>query len=287
MTAGMGDEGLPLDYVCESLSTELVTERTGYFSVHIMGEDMNQAIQRSIGAIFRSRGGDDMAEAVIHALASRTAVWDEVTAVSLAEMDPWEDPQRTVDVLTVKGGAMARSMLDDLGRTKTGNLLANLRERRAGETFTSEDVVNAGEEIGEDLAPLLDVWIHQTDLPGFILGDAEINRIEDSEDGSPTYQVLVVVRNEEATPGLVRLEYRTGGGRGGGGGRGERGESEPYRIEANSSVEIGLVSSTPPRMVRIVPYLALNREGFTIPLPALDEEKIVHSEPFTGVRDSD
>jgi ABC-type transport system involved in multi-copper enzyme maturation permease subunit len=289
LTSGEGDEGLPLDYVCESLSTELVTERTGYFSVHIMGEDMNQAIQRSIGAIFRSGGGDDMAEMVIHALASRTAVWDEVTEVSLAEMDPWEDPQRTVDVLTVKGGAMARSMLDDLGRTKTGNLLANLRERKEGETFSGEDVVASGEEIGEDLAPWLDVWIHQTDLPGFVLGEAEMYRIEDSEDGSPTYQVVVTLRNEEATPGLVRLQYRTGGGRGKGprGPRGASEESEPYRIDANSSAEIGLVTSEPPRFVRIAPYLALNREGFNVPLPGLDEEKIIDSEPFTGVRVSD
>jgi hypothetical protein len=64
-------------------------------------------------------------------------------------------------------------------------------------------------------------------------------------------------------------------------------KSDPYRVDADSSVEIGVVTSTPPRLVRIVPYLSLNREGFTVPLPGLDEEKIVDAEPFIGVRASD
>jgi hypothetical protein len=183
VTSGEGPEGLPLDYVFESLSTELVTEQSGYFSVHVMGEDMQEAIRRTIGVIFRRRGGEDMAEGIIHALTSRTAVWDEVLNTSLAEIDPWEDPQKTVDVLTVKGGAMARSMVDGLGRTKTGNLLADLRERTEGETFTTEDVVLSGDVIGEDLAAWIDVWVNQIDLPGFILGESEIFRINDSEDG--------------------------------------------------------------------------------------------------------
>jgi ABC-type transport system involved in multi-copper enzyme maturation permease subunit len=282
-TAGAGEEGLSLDFVYENLSTELVTEKTGYFSVHMMGEDMNQAIGRSLRVIGQRRGGRDMADAIIHAVASRSEVWDEVLGVSLAEMDPWEDPQRTVDVLTLKGGGMARSMLDDLGREKTGSLLADLRERRGGETFAREDVLLAGENIGEDLEPWLDVWIHQTELPGFVLGDVEAHRITDSEDGAPNYQVLVTVRNEEPAPGMLRLEYFAGRERG----SGDRGESEPIHVGAHSSVEIGLVMSAPPRRVHVMPYLALNRDGFDAHVPAIDEENKVEAEPFTGVRDSD
>jgi hypothetical protein len=282
-TAGSGEEGLSLDFVYENLSTELVADKTGYFSVHMMDEDMGQAIGRSVQVLTQRRGGRDMAEAIIHAVASRSEVWDEVLGVSLAEMDPWEDPQRTVDVLTLKGGGMARSMLDDLGREKTGNLLADLRERNSGETFAREDVIEAGERIGEDLESWLDVWLHQTDLPGFVLGDVEAYRIADSEDGAPNYQVLVTVRNDEAAPGLLRLEYfsgREGGSR-------DRGESEPIRIGPHSAVEIGLVMSAPPRRVRLMPYLALNRDGFDAHVPTIDEEKKVEIEAFTGVRDSD
>ncbi len=282
-TAGAGEEGLSLDFVYENLSTELVTEKTGYFSVHMMGEDMNAAIQRSLQVAFQRRGGGDMAEAIIHAVASRSEVWDEVLGVSLAEMDPWEDPQRTVDVLTLKGGGMARSMLDGLGREKTGSLLADLRERRSGENFAREDVLQAGEKIGEDLSPWLEVWIHQTDLPGFVLGDVEAYRISDSEDGSPNYQVLVTVRNEESAPGMLRLEYFSGRERDGG----DRGESEPIRVDAHSTVEIGLVMSAPPRRVHVMPYLALNRDSFDAHVPAIDEESKVEAEPFIGVRDSD
>lgn len=281
-TAGAGAEGMPLDFVCENLSTQLVTDKTGYFSVHMMGEDMGQAIQRSMRAIFSSQG-EGMADAIIHAVTSRNDVWDKLLGVSLTEMDPWEEPSQTVDVLTLKGGAMARSMLDDLGREKTGTLLAGLRENNWGQSFGHEAVLAAGETIGEDLEPWLDVWLNQTDLPGFVLGEVGFFRVTDDDDGSPNYQVLVTVFNGEATPGLVRLEYRSGGERG----RREGGESDPVRIEGRSSVEIGLVTSTPPRMVSVVAYLALNRDPFNVPLPTLDEEKIVDAEPFIGARDSD
>jgi hypothetical protein len=282
-TGAEGDEGLPLDFVCENLSTQLVTEKTGYFSVHMMGEDMNQAIQRSLGAIFSNQGGDGMADAIIHAVTSRNDVWDEALGVSLSEMNPWEEPEKAVDVLTLKGGAMARSMLDDLGREKTGNLLAELRTDTWGRSYGHEAVLAAGEKVGEDLGPWLDVWLHRTELPGFVLGEVQFFRITDDDDGSANYQVLVTVYNGEETPGLLRLDYRSRGERG----RREGGESDPVRVEGKSAVQIGLVTSEPPRVVRVVPYLALNRDPFNAPLPALDEEKIVEAEPFIGARDSD
>jgi hypothetical protein len=46
-----------------------------------------------------------------------------------------------------------------------------------------------------------------------------------------------------------------------------------------------MVFSSPPRVVQVVPYLALNRDPFDVPLPTLDEEEIVEDEPFTGARE--
>jgi hypothetical protein len=49
-------------------------------------------------------------------------------------------------------------------------------------------------------------------------------------------------------------------------------------------MEIGVLTSKTPRSLRVFPYLALNREPFTVRLPPLDEEKLIDAEPFVGAR---
>jgi hypothetical protein len=186
-------------------------------------------------------------------------------------------------VLSLKGGAMAQSMLDELGREKTGEFLAALRDGHEGELYTREDVVAAGQEVETDLEAWLELWIEQTDLPGFRVGDVSYERLADAEDGAMQYQLLVTVRNGEDAPGLARLEYRIESDRQGF--RWERGE--PFEVPGLGAVEVGLVTSDPLRVARIAPYLSLNRDPFNISLPTLDQEKIVDAEPFSGTRESD
>jgi len=283
VTTGRGDEGLPLDFVFEDLTNRLVTDRRGYFSVHIFNNtDLNQVVGQSLGGFLTGQSeGTTVAEAVIDTMTSRVEVWDTVLDVSLADLDPWDEPQRTVDVLTLKGGAMARSMLDDLGRERAGEMLASLREEHEGEAFSSQDVVAAGQTVGADLQPWLDLWIEQTELPGFVCRDVRLDRITDAEDGTPRYQLLVRVRNEEQAPGLLRVDFRAGNEEIGT----DRGESDPIRVAGMTEIEVGFVSSKPPHTVSVAPYLSLNRKPFTVPLPPLDEERIVNAEPFTGWRE--
>jgi ABC-type transport system involved in multi-copper enzyme maturation permease subunit len=289
-TGGEGVIGLPMDYVYEDLSTRLVTGKQGYFSVHHYGRDMGQTINSTVGAIFQNRSGS-ISDALIDSVTQRSEVWDAVLEVSLADLDPWEAPKRALDVLTLKGGAMSRSMLDGLGREKTGALLSALRERTGGESFDREDIVEVGREIDVDLEAWLDVWISGTDLPGFTLDSVSTERISDSDNGAPRYQSRLQLRNDEPTPGLVRIDYRTGRR---GAGKAKQGprlgigaemeHTDPVRVEGPGAVEIGIVTSEPLRILRVVPYLALNRSGFNVNLPPLDEERIVEAEPFVGAR---
>ena len=64
----------------------------------------------------------------------------------------------------------------------------------------------------------------------------------------------------------------------------ESGHAQVRALKAGA-VEIGLITSEPLNRMRITPYLALNRASFTVKLPDLDEERIVKTEPFEGVRD--
>ncbi len=282
LTAGEGAEGLPLDFVFEELSSRLVVGKHSYFSAYLFTPDMQQVIGQSIGGYFQTGGQGDFVDTLIGSVTSRASVWDKALGISLDQLDPWEEPQDTVDILTLKGGAMAQSMIDDLGREETGMFLAALREKRQGGSYDRDDVLEAGLAAGTDLTPWLTSWIGQTALPGFLVPDnaAEAYRLEDTEDGSSRYQILIRVTNGESVPGLLRAEYQAGT-------RGtdfESGTSEPVKVPGGASIEIGLISSKPPNTVRIVPYLSLNRTPFTMGLGAVDSEDVRDEEPFTGSR---
>lgn len=282
-TVGAGPEGMPLDFVWEKLTTKLLTDKASYFSVHMFDPRIGQTFQQASMAMGSpERVSDSFTEVMIHSLTSTPEVWNAILETSLAEMDPWDDPERAINALSLKGSAMADSLLDDLGRTRTATLLAALRERARGEVFDREDVLAAGAAVDADLAEWIDLWIHQTELPGFELGRVSYERIADREDGTPRYQLLVTLINGEEPPGLVKLEYASKDT------ESERlpdwESTEPARVPGRSAVEIGLVTEKPLTGARVVPYLSRNRERFSIDLPELEEERIARAEPFVGAR---
>jgi hypothetical protein len=209
-------------------------------------------------------------------------VWDQALGVALAGLDPWEDPRRTIDVLTLKGDALSRSLLDELGDERVAHLLAEVLERHRGGNFGREEMIAASAGTGEDLRPTFELWLDQTDLPGFIMESAEAFRLPDDDDGSPRYQILVTLRNDEEVGGMLRVRYHAGTT--GDNPETESGDTDPIRVEGKSEIEVGVVTTRPPRWVSIRPYLSLNRDAFRDDLPDVDEEKIVRQEPFVGHR---
>ncbi len=288
-TASHGEGALALDFVCHDLTNRLTTGKQGFFSAHVFGSDFQQMSQSVIFNYLTQRDqGTTITEATLEAVTDRPEVWDQALDVSLAAMDPWEDPERTVNVLALKGKAMSRWILDGLGRAKAGELIAALRARAAGRAFDHQDVHEVAAELGVDLDALVGDWLEQTALPGFVASEARLFRLPDGEDGTPRYQLALHLRNDEPAPGLARLRYRLAGGARGDGDRPVPWqESEPLRVGGGEAVEVGLVLSKPPRELRVAPYLSLNRGAFAVPLPPLDEEQIVEAEPLVGVRPSD
>jgi hypothetical protein len=278
-TRPAGPEALALDYVCEALVADLVTEQEGYFSAHLFTPELNQLIGNVISNYLGTRGqGKDLAQTVIDIATSRPEVWDAVLGVDLSRLDPRDSPRRALDVLALKGGAMARSLKDGLGREVAGRLLGALRAGRSGTTFDVEHLVAAGRELGHDLGPTLDVWLRQTLLPGFVVEQPRVSRLPD-DGGSARYQIRFTLRNDEPAAGLFVVETRTGGE------NDRRTEaSEPFQVAGRSAVEVGLIRRQAPAELNVMPYLSLNRGQFTVPVPAVDEDRILREEPFKGIR---
>jgi hypothetical protein len=201
-------------------------------------------------------------------------------------MDPWQDPERSVDVLALKSTALAHSILDGAGRQRAGRMLAALVRDHRGSTFDLDDLKAAAAEAEIDLDALLGDFLHETALPGFLVSAARLDRLPDDDQGLPQYQTRLFVRNGEPVPGLLRLRYSTGGA----GPDQQRPiweTSEPVRVPARTSLELGLVTSKPPTQLFVSPYLSLNRRDFPVELPGVDEEKTVDIEPLRGVRPAD
>lgn len=283
-TSAKGPEGLALNDVMETLSSLLITETRSYFSVHLFldGAGLNRAAGVAVNTYARDPSREtSIVDTAIGSVASRPEVWDHALGISLRDMDPWEDPARTVDILILKGDAIARSILDTLGHETTGQLLASIRDSHRGKSFSLNDMVEAGKALGHDLTEILGDWLGSTDLPGFVCAETKIYRISDSEDGNPRYQMLYTIRNDESAPGLFRLDYlymEEGGKR-------NMVNSDPICLSGKSAIRFGKIVSKPPVAIYLNPYLSLNRGPIYLPITWQDLGKIEKTEAIDGLED--
>ena len=283
-TGAVGEGAVALDFVLHDLAVQLVTgRRSGFFSpfAFASGENFNTLI---VNAVVTSMiaGGGSLGGSIYMGLTRRPSVWDSALGASLAALDPSEDAERALNVLWLKGPEIAQAILDGLGRETVGALLAELRRRHAGGNFTAQEFAAAAAAVGADLDALLGDWLHDSALPGFLASPVGVERLADDDQGRPRYQISVHVRNDEAVPGLVRLNY----------GDGREGDwisdaTPPVRIAGNTSVALGLVAVRLPKQVNLALYLSLNRDqSLPLPVPEIDEAQTSANAPFTGWRPS-
>jgi ABC-type transport system involved in multi-copper enzyme maturation permease subunit len=293
-TGARGEGALAIDFVVDELVNQLLTGKRGYFSAFMFDRGSNAAIGQVVTNVATGRT-DSIAEAVLNAAADRPAVWDRALGASLADLEPSEDAARTLNVLALKSRAIARSILDGLGREKAAALLAELLSRYRGRHFTAADFQQVAIELDADLEPLIGDWLHEATLPGFVTSPVVVERLADDVLGNPRYQTRVHVLNDEPTPGLLRMRYSTtdddeqssvsvrvgpanidtptpGGWQ----------VTEPVRVAGHEAVEVGVLSSAPPRELWLQPYLSLNRQDVQLTLPRVDQEAQVSAEPFLG-----
>ncbi|MBN1831898.1 MAG: hypothetical protein JW896_07285 [Deltaproteobacteria bacterium] len=281
-TSASGPEGMALNYIMEDLSSVLITGSRGFFSAYLLNRDINEITNTTLNTYFtvRSAGiGGTISDQLISNFTSRPEIWEKTLGLSLRDMDPWDDPEWMVGVITLKGNAISRSMMDILGQEKAGSLLSMIREEHRGRSYSLTDVKEACNVLEQDMSKYFDDWFSTTDLPGFICPEANLYRLPDSDDGSPRYQLLFPVRNDEPTSGLFALGYYF---QGEDGGQGSYVQSETLRLSGKSALRFGTVLSRPPSQVFLNPYLSLNRSIVRVPLRVMDLDKIEDKESIEG-----
>jgi ABC-2 type transport system permease protein len=278
-TQAFGENAIALDFALEEMTTLLISGQRSYFSAHLF-TDVNRAAESIADALAGQGAVNSVSDGVIAAQTRRIDVWETALTSSLAEIDPSTDPQRAIDILTLKGGRMAEALYDTLGAAAVGRLLAQVLANHAGTTYSLEDVITASESVIPDLGPLVTDWFEGAGLPGFIAESAEIYRLPDGPNGNARYQTLLRIRNDEPVVGFARVLWTMERG-------GERSRSDPFRIPANAAVEFGVVLSEPPATVYVEPYVSQNRETFLAGLLDVGTIETRNEEPFEGVRASE
>jgi ABC-type transport system involved in multi-copper enzyme maturation permease subunit len=279
-TAAYGPDAIAVDFTLEQLAALLLSGQRGYFSAHLFTSINSTAT--SVIASIQGRGATSVSDALITALTTQTKTWDAALQTPLSGIDPWADPQRTIDVLTLKGGKLAQAIYDTLGPATTGELLAEIVERHAGSTFTRADLIAAAAGVGGDIGPLLDDWFGTTSLPGFVADNVRLYRLPDTANGDSAYQLLLRLRNDEPVTGFTRVAWSMTAATSQQINP-ERTRGNPIRVPGRSAVEFGVVLSEPPAAVYLEPYLSLNREDFLVQTFNQDEIPERHVEPINGV----
>ena len=204
---------------------------------------------------------------------------DLSAGLSFSGFDPTASREHG-DILIHKGDLIAHAIRGLMGRDKVAEFLALMRSRHGGGTFELDDFIAAMTETDPAMAPHIEHFMRASTLPGFVASDLRVVRLADDENGQPRYQISVHVRNDEAAPGVAGIslfssEYDAL----------QQGDVSP--VPGNTSLELGVVTQSPPREVRLETYLSQNRRIMRLALPEIDSETIAPDEPFQGARPSD
>lgn len=265
-TGATGPEALALNFALEQLATLALTDTRSYFSAHLFDSGFNaratQLVQQYNDRRPRSL---TLADVVLNSFISRPDVWESVLSASLVSLDPGKNPRQAIDILSLKAGAMAQLLYDQLGPAGTTKLLGNLVQAHRGESFTLADFTAALAAAGlADPGALLADWLNSTQLPGFVAEAGEFYRIADDALGNPQYQLKVRVRNDEPAPGTIRISWIESL-------RNDdvinanqmrRVPGDLIRLPGHAAIEFTTVLTRKPVSVWVEPSLSLNRGAF-------------------------
>ena len=293
-TGAVGPESTAINFVLNSLVQQL-TRTDSFSSPHLVSSqadlmEATSALRMTGGATANRRA--QMFRATISNLRNsyvrRPSTWEGLQSTPLMELDGVADPRAAFNILVLKGRALASVLFDSLGSDRVGDWLSELRNRYSGRGFTEDELYQVAKDVGVDLDSLVGNWLEGTELPGFLVSSAMVQRLEDDERGEPQFEFAVHVHNSESTPGVGRLAYNMPAAKSDKREWARRfDQTDAFTIAPNSTVEVSLVLPEVPEDATFRPYLSLNRTPVAISVPEFDERASVASKPKPFIQPSD
>ena len=256
-----GKEAVALEFAMNDLANMVIAGEPTYYSIE-------NSLTTS-GALVDILNSDknphqSTTEKLIDIYTSNPNVWELALDSSLSHLDYSAKPDLAVDVLTLKSGQLAKWMYDTHGPKKSGQLLARVLQETAHKPYNIEQVSTIldglTEEEGKDSLAVMQSWFNDKDLAGFTTEKVEVYKLETESSSDDQYQLKMKLNNKESQLGFLRVAWKTESDV-------ERQYSKPIKLEANSSLEFGIVLNQVPEKVYVIPYLSLNRKEFQVKLP--------------------
>ena len=285
-SSAVGDDSVALDVLIELLAAELFEQSCSctfdrdrrVFSAHRFHERL---VRRPTLAALLARvmGNTSEVRDEIERLDQyRASTWDTVERMPMSQVVNAVGPKKAIRALELKMRKIAELLADALGRDKLKDLLDDLAHKQG--SFSGSDLEVGTTAFREQLELLVGDWIWGTRLPGFLVSPIAVARLPDDGRGRPRYQTSLNVRNDEPVTGHIALSWHARSSD-------EYGETGPFRLEGNTSAELGFVSSSPPEWVAVNPYLSLNRNPLRLEINAHEPIGRKQATPFTGARSSE
>ncbi|MBN2355825.1 hypothetical protein JXO59_06915, partial [candidate division KSB1 bacterium] len=195
-----------------------------------------------------------------------------------------EDRDLAADVLKLKGEYLFKMVESDLGGDTFSDLLMRFLSDRTDRQIPGGELIETIDRQADyDFASYYDTWQSGRSLPGFKIEGVEAYKVMDRD--RTRYQVRFMLLNPEPVPGLVEVNFRSGGF---GGFRGfrERGPQQTgrlYKMEEQQAKEIGIVLDEQPQVLLVNTMISQN-----IPVelsqPLRDLQDRPRAIPFDGER---
>ncbi len=268
-----------LDFLVEELATELILDRDSLFvpSFWEYGTRSYASVVQWVHSGGRRFGPATTGRKIIAKLPS---TWEEIEHTSLFDLEFSSKPIPAFRALLTKTDVLGRSMVEQYGTKQIANFLRELTSEFQGKSYTLQDFFATATTVGVALDDWVRGWLEEATLPGYLVDNAHITKLSTS--ATTNYQTSFVLYNAESVPGLVRVFWSATPDVNFSFNYGDIRFSDPIFLRGNQSVKVSIQSVQPLIAIEIDPYLALNRANFSVPLPKVDEESIVHSseQPF-------
>ena len=265
-TMPTGPSAIVLDHMVLEISKRLITEESNSFAGFLALFAAGNVVRVDSGSVTISIGVGDRSLSNSDRIDPRKlpAVYEQMSRISLNEIDYLADPRMGYRILSLKVNAIVDSILDKFGKETVAAFLSELVQRYRGEAYTEEQFFQTALELGIDFHALHGDFLRSRNLPGFIVAEPHQERIADDDSGS-VYQASFVLRNDEAVPGHTKIYQQRR--------MGDRGWNVQYvdsvTIDANTSMRISIHNDEPFEEAWVEPILAHNQSSLLVEFPEL------------------
>lgn len=282
-TRATGAGATAMEHLVGQLANELTTNRDGYFSIHsLVSGNRTAELSNSLIQAGGTFGGIPDIEKMEwrEYFIDRPSVWEHATNTALSDFDFEQDAMNALHALLLKTNSHANLITDVIDEDKIGLFLRDLITQYRGMSYTEEDLLNTALNVGVDFKYVLGNWLYSAELPGFLLADEKLEKLDSGNLDELAYQTRFLIRNDESVPGYVTVSQ---------GYEGELGSQapEPLRVPGKTTLQVAINSVEHPRQVMVVPYFSLNRNAMRLDIVEHDDNISTTTESLPYVSEVD